>query len=268
MVPGNGSNRESTKKRRIALLLQYDGTNFNGWQIQKSGRTVQGEVEKALKILLKEKTRVIASGRTDAGVHALGQVVHFDVKDPIDLKRLCTGLNGILDKDVSIKNAYHVLPDFHARFSAVEREYIYIFYNYPLKSPFVNNKAMWLHEMLDVEYLRKVSAFLIGEKDFASFCKTISSGGNTIRKINYIEITSNNDLIFFRIRGNAFLHNMIRVIIGTIIEMFKKKSPPEYILEIIDGRDREFGGVTAPPYALYLNKVTYNPPLDNMESAY
>jgi tRNA pseudouridine38-40 synthase len=255
-------------KRRIALEIQYDGTQFNGWQVQGEGRTIQGEVERSIEILTKQKIRVVASGRTDSGVHALGQIVHADIEGDINLRRLCIGLNGILERDVSIINAYLCPSDFHARFSAVEREYLYLIYNHPQRSPFVNYRAMWVREKLDVEYMRSVTEYLTGEKDFASFCKKISSDGNTVRRISKIEIDSIGELIIFRISGNAFLHNMIRIIVGTIIDMYKNDFPPDYILKILNKRDRDVSGTTASAFGLYLNSVEYNPPLSSMESAF
>lgn len=253
---------------RHALLLQYDGTDFNGWQIQSGGRTIQDELEKALKILAKENVRVTASGRTDAGVHALGQVVHFDSDISIPLDKLCISLNGILPRDVSVKNAYHVPADFHSRFSAVKREYLYLIYRYPLRTPFMKYRAMWINHPFEIDYIREASSYLIGEKDFCSFCKTISSENGTIRRVESIDVTESDDIIRIRLRANAFLHNMIRIIIGTIVQMYREKRDPAFICEILDKKDRTFSGFTAPPYGLYLNEITYNPPLDSYESAF
>lgn len=266
MVSGNRSVERG--KRRIALEIQYDGTGFNGWQVQGEGRTIQGELEKSIEILTKQKIRVIASGRTDSGVHALGQIVHLDIEGDISLQRLCIGLNGILERDVSVKNAYRCPSDFHARFSAVEREYLYLIHNHPQRSPFMNYRAMWVREKLDIDYLRRVTVYLIGEKDFASFCKKISSDGNTVRRISRIEVDAIGELIVFRISGNAFLHNMIRIMVGTIIDMYKSNIPPDYILEILKERDRDMSGITASAFGLYLNRIEYNPPLNTMESAF
>ncbi len=253
---------------RYALLVQYDGTNFNGLQIQNGGRTVQDELEKAIFILSKEKVRVIASGRTDSGVHAIGQVVHFDCCKDFDLRRLCISLNGILPKDVAVKNAYRVCETFHSRFSAFQREYIYLIYNYPLRTPFMQYRAMWVSEPLSVDYIQETGLFLIGEHDFASFCKKISSDRGTVRKIDLFDVTKKDDIITIRIRGNAFLHNMIRIIVGTIVQMSREAKEPSFIKEILEKRDRNISGVTAPPYGLYLSKILYNPPLDHYESAF
>lgn len=261
-----------TQRHRIALLIQYDGSGFNGWQVQDSGRTVQAEIEKALNVLTREKIRVTASGRTDTGVHALGQAVHFDTCKKIersdDLRKICVSLNGILDYDVSIKNAFLVPPDFHARFSAVRREYIYLIYNHPFRNPFIIERALHVREKLDLDFLRRTAAYLKGEKDFTAFCKKTSSDVNTVRRIDEIEITESRELISFRIRGNAFLHNMVRIIIGTILKMHKEGDEPEYINEILKKRNRDLSGYTAPPCGLYLNRVFYDPPLSEMAAAY
>lgn len=253
---------------RYALLIQYDGTPFNGWQFQDKGRTIQEEFEKAIKVLSKENVRVTASGRTDAGVHALGQVIHFDLNNEIPLKKMCLSLNGILPPELSVKNAYKVGNDFHSRFSARQREYIYIIYRYPLRTPFMKSKAMWINHPLETDYIREVTSYLVGEHDFTSFCKKISLNNGTIRKIESIDVTEQDELIRIRIRANAFLHNMIRIIVGTTIQMYRENREPVYIKEILDKKDRSISGFTAPPYGLYLNRIIYDPPLNFYESAF
>jgi len=254
-------NRE---KRRLALVIQYDGTAFNGLQVQNNGRTVQGELENALHILTKENIRIYASGRTDSGVHALGQVVHFDCESNLTLERLCIGLNGILARDVSVQKIYEVDHDFHARYSARAREYVYKIYNHPQRSPFMQYRAMWVHHSLDTGYLSETLSYLAGEHDFASFCKKKSRLENTVRKINSISVHRDGDYVNITINGNAFLHNMIRIIIGTSLEMFRQGKDPSYIQEILEQKDRDLGGVTAPAYGLYLNRVMYDPDLSSM----
>ncbi len=253
---------------RYALLVHYDGTEFNGWQIQAKGRTIQAEFERSLKILTREDVRITASGRTDAGVHALGQVAHFDLSHEIPLKKLCMALNGIMANDVSVKNAYSVPKDFHARFSAVQREYVYKIYRYPLRTPFMKNRALWINHELDVDYVRSVADLITGEKDFASFCKKISTDNGTVRKIENIEVTEDDNIITLRITGNAFLHNMIRIIIGTIVQMYREGREPEYVEYILQKKDRDYGGFTASPHGLYLKRVSYDPGLDFYESAF
>ena len=253
---------------RYALLVQYDGTLFNGWQLQDKGRTIQDEFEKAIAVISRESVRITASGRTDAGVHALGQVIHFDLKDEIPLKKICLSINGILPKELSVRNAYKVGYDFHSRFSAIQREYIYLIYRYPLRTPFMQNKAMWINHPIEADYIREVTSYLVGQKDFASFCKKISKEYGTERKIESIDVIEHDDLIKIRFRANAFLHNMIRIIVGTTIQMYRENRDPVYIKKILDEKDRTAGGFTAPPCGLYLNKVIYNPSLNFYESAF
>ncbi len=253
---------------RYALLVQYDGTLFNGWQLQNGGKTIQGEFENAIEILTKENVRVTASGRTDTGVHALGQVVHFDLANEISLQKMCISLNGILPSDISVKNAFKVGFDFHSRFMAIQREYIYFIYRYPLRTPFMRNKALWINHTLEADYIREAAGYLIGENDFASFCKKISVGNGTVRKIESIDVAEQDDLIKIKLNANAFLHNMIRIIIGTIVQMYREKRDPSYIKQILEKKDRSASGFTAPPYGLYLNRIIYNPPLNFYESAF
>lgn len=253
---------------RYALLIQYDGTSFNGWQLQDKGRTIQEEFEKAVAILSRENVRITASGRTDAGVHALGQVVHFDLRNEIPLKRICSSLNGILPPELSVKNAYKVGYDFHSRFSAKQREYLYLIYRYPYRTPFLRNKAMWINHSIEADYIREVTSHLVGQKDFASFCKTISKDYGTERKIESIDVIEQNDLIKIRFRANAFVHNMIRIIVGTTVQMYRENRDPAYIIRILDEKERSASGFTAPPCGLYLNRVVYDPPLNFYESAF
>ncbi len=253
---------------RYALVVHYDGTFFNGWQVQDNGRTVQDEIEKGIRVLTREYPRLTAAGRTDAGVHAIGQVVHFDLEQDINLRRLCLGLNGILPSDISVRNAYIVDENFHSRFTALKREYKYLIYSSPLRSPFMLYRALWVSAPLDCEYIKEALKFLEGEMDFASFCKKSSCGNGTVRKIEYTDVKKEDDLITITICANAFVHNMIRIIVGTIISMSKEGKEPSYIKDILLAKDRDCSGFTASPYGLYLNRVFYNPPLDNYKSAF
>jgi tRNA pseudouridine38-40 synthase len=265
MEQGNQAGRDAAARtRRIALHIQYDGTAYNGWQIQNGGRTIQGELERAIGILTRHEARVTASGRTDTGVHAFCQVAHFDDESDLSLGRLCGGLNGILPRDISIKNVYAVPPDFHARFGALAREYLYLIYNHSQRNPFMRHRAMWCHEKLDPGYLRSAASFLVGEHDYKSFCKKISSDGNTVRRIDEIDINCADDIVAIRIKGNGFLHNMIRSIVGTLCEMNRGKRAPDHMHSILMAMDRNAAGTTAPACGLYLNRVWYDPPLSSM----
>jgi tRNA pseudouridine38-40 synthase len=242
---------------RYALKIKYNGTNFCGWQIQDNLRTVQSELEKAIKIFTKQNVRVIASGRTDTGVHALNQVIHCDMAGDFDLKRLCIALNGIMPDDVSVSNAYIVEKSFHSRFSAISREYFYKIYNSPLRSPFMRYAAMWVNEPLNVKFISDSLKNIEGEHDFASFCKKKSANESTIRKIIKTLVLQQDNEIILKIRGNAFLHNMIRILVGTIINMHANDKNPDDLTKILEKRDRTCAGPTAPPYGLYLADIEY-----------
>ncbi len=254
--------------RRIALLIQYDGMLYNGWQVQNGGRTVQGEIERAVEVLTKERVRLTASGRTDAGVHACGQVAHFDLRKEIDLDRLCIGVNGILPRDISILNAYRVPDEFHARYSASAREYTYLIYNDHQRSPFMMHRALWVNRPLETDYLRLALGHLVGEMDYASFCKKASAWAGTVRRIDSIEVGRSESLVAVTIKGTAFLHHMVRIIMGTVIGMHTAGRDPSHMLTVIAKRDRAAGGVTAPPYGLYLRKIHYEPPLSSRDAAF
>lgn len=249
-------NRESPV--RYALIVQYDGTAYSGFQIQNNANSIQSEIKKALKILSKEDVRIVAAGRTDAGVHAFGQVVHFDMHKELPADKLCISLNGILPADIAVKKVYIVDSSFHARYSAIAREYIYVIYNHPYKSPFMRYRAMWVRERIDIDFFQKAASYCIGEKDFASFCKKTSAEESTVRYIEYITVERMfENLVIFTIKGNAFLHNMVRIIVGTILQLMQQGQSPEKMQEIIESRDRNYSGPTAPAYGLYLKKVYY-----------
>lgn len=243
---------------RYALIVQYDGTAYSGFQIQDNANSIQHEIEKALKIFTRQDVRIVAAGRTDAGVHALGQVVHFDLDTHVPADRLCISLNGILPADIAVKKAFVVDNLFHARYSAIAREYVYAIYNHPYKSPFMRYRAMWMREPIDIEFCRKAATYCIGEKDFASFCKKTSAEESTVRYIEYITVERMfDDVVVFTIKGNAFLHNMVRIIVGTILYLLHKGKSPETMKDIIESCDRNCSGPTAPAYGLYFKKVYY-----------
>ncbi len=219
--------------------------------------------------MTRENVRITAAGRTDTGVHALGQVAHFDTDSSHTLQRIAMSMNGILPKDISIINAYHVNDDFNARFDAVERKYVYTIYNHPLRSPFMLYRAMWHKDNIDVSYLNEIAGYLTGEHDFASFCKKVSANDvNTVRRINKIKVKRLKNFVNISVKGTAFLHNMIRTIVGTMLTMHKQNLPPVEVLRIIKDADRCSGGFTAPPYGLYLKKIFYNPELPSYPSAF
>ncbi|MBN2434733.1 MAG: tRNA pseudouridine(38-40) synthase TruA [Spirochaetes bacterium] len=265
MVSGKRSERNI---RRIALLIEYDGSKFCGMQYQQNSSSVQGELERALKILYGYEIRISSSGRTDTGVHALGQVVHYDDLSEFSLRRILTALNGITSRAISVKNAYLVSGDFHSRFHAFSREYLYKIYNNPVPSPFMCNRAMWMPQSCELDFIREICHNLIGEHDFKSFCKTLSADKPTVRTISEITVTKHDDLIHLNIKGKSFLHNMIRIIVGTIDYFNKNSIKPSKIIDILDAKDRKAAGPTAPASGLYLVKTVYNPSLDSYPSVF
>ena len=249
---------ERESRLRYALIVQYDGTHYSGFQIQHNANTIQYELEKAIKILTREDIRIAAAGRTDAGVHALGQVIHFDLSKLIPLEKMCIGLNGILPADIAIKKAFNVDSHFHARYSAVAREYSYVLYNHRYKSPFMLYRALWVREPINIAFFKEACQYCIGEKDFASFCKKCSATEGTIRFVEYITVDRIfNDFVVLTIKGNAFLHNMVRILIGTLLMLMRNNDKPSKMKEILERRDRHYSGETAPAYGLYLKKVHY-----------
>jgi tRNA pseudouridine38-40 synthase len=249
---------ERDSRLRYALIVQYDGTHYSGFQIQHNANTIQYELEKAIKILTREDIRIAAAGRTDAGVHALGQVIHFDLSKLIPLEKMCIGLNGILPADIAIKKAFNVDSHFHARYSAVAREYSYVLYNHSYKSPFIHYRALWVREPINIAFFKEACQYCIGEKDFSSFCKKSSATEGTIRFVEYITVDRIfNDFVVLTIKGNAFLHNMIRILVGTLLMLMNNNEHPLKMKEILDRCDRNYSGETAPAYGLYFKKVYY-----------
>lgn len=252
-------------KRRIALTVRYDGTAFHGFQRQINGNTVQAELEKALSVLLREKITVFAAGRTDSGVHALGQVIHFDTTSDLSLRRIAIGLNGILPRSISVSDVFHVGDDFHARFSAVSRSYRYCIYNHPYRSPFADRRALWYPRSIDTELLNQACSYLVGEHDFTSLCRP--GKNNTRRRIISASVQKNDCDISVLIRADSFLHNMIRIITGTLLDINERSLPPEHMSEVIERKDRRCAGETAPPWGLYFENVEYLHPLSDYPSA-
>ncbi len=258
---------EQRERYRIALKIEYDGTNFNGWQIQSVGRTIQQTFEDAVFKFYREKIPVVASGRTDTGVHATGQIIHLDVPKGRSLDSICSGLNSYLPLDVSVINCYEVSPNFHARFDACEREYKFLIYNNPFRSVVWQDRALFVKDPIDLKLLKRTLSFFVGEHDFASFCKKRSSDGNTVRTIKNIDVNVNSDIIEVYITGSGFLHNMIRIIIGTTLEINKNRVSPDVVQKMLIDVDRDSAGQTVSPVGLYLNRVSYVPSLLEMNSA-
>ena len=246
---------------RIALKVEYDGGKFCGSQYQAGVGTVQDELEKALTTYRRcgERRRVIFSGRTDSGVHASGQVVHFDTEEfDGDLWRLCWALNGILKDDLAVTAAQTVPETFHARFSATQRQYAYRILNRPQRSALLHKTHTFVPFPLDVAAMADCARTLIGSHDFAAFKSTNSDTTTTVCAVKSAEILNLGEgKLEFCISANHFVYNMVRIIVGTLIEIGLGKRPSTDLLEALTGRQRANAGPTAPPWGLCLEKVEY-----------
>lgn len=245
-------------RRRIRIDLAYDGTDFFGWQVQSHGRTVQGELEKALGKIEGAEVRVIGSGRTDSGVHACFQVAHFDTeKDSIEPSRFATALNSILLKDIRILVTKEVAEDFHARFSAVERGYCYYFSQNSCMLPFYRDFCWDLRRPLNVELLNRYASKLIGLHDFTTFSAAGDASPTKERIITSASFVPRGDFLVFKLSGNAFLWKMVRSITGTMIGLEVKGAGEGVFEEILKAKERSLVGTTAPARGLFLDYVRY-----------
>lgn len=244
---------------RIKLCVAYDGTDYAGWQIQDNAKTVQGEIEKALSIIYSKEIRLHGSGRTDAGVHALRQYAHYDCdkdKGPKE-DNILQAINFYLPSDIRIRGASFVNETFHARFNAVRRRYCYIISCSKYMSPFMKRYAVLHTKDKDVSLLNKYASFLIGEHDFTSFCSVSDANKTKIRTIYKASFTKRGDFIYFYIEGNAFLQNMVRIIVGTIFELERKGECVDEIKRILLAKSRFAAGPTAAAEGLFLTRVVY-----------
>lgn len=243
---------------RYKLVIQYDGKNFCGFQIQPNKRTVQGEVEKALEFLLKERVKIYASGRTDAEVSALAQVAHFDTEKCVDEKKLEASLNAILPEDIAIISVQKVDNSFDARFSVKRKTYEYRFYISRYELPLLKRRALRINDYADISLMKEACKFLLGEHNFKSFVARKSGKTDFVRTIYSADIVKLDDGMFaLEITGNGFLYNMVRIIFGTLIQVGYKKIEPSKVKDIIDAKDRTKAGKTMPAFALVLKNVEY-----------
>jgi tRNA pseudouridine38-40 synthase len=244
--------------RHIRLVVEYDGTGLHGWQRQLNGTSVQQHLEEALAEILTHEVKVVGASRTDAGVHARGQVALFHTERTIPLHGIRRGANSKLPPQIAIREATEVDESFHPRFSARGKHYRYTILTRPDRSPLWRDRS-WHHgEPLDLELMRAVAVHLIGEHDFAAFRAANCSAKTTIRTIRQIEISATPDLVTIDLHGTAFLRNMVRIIVGTVSEVGTGERPPGQVAEILASLDRTKGGITAPPQGLELMSVQYD----------
>mgnify|MGYP001309870632 CR=1 FL=1 len=260
MQSSDGANDPSTKtsSHRIALCVEYNGSRFHGWQAQSAGiATVQGCLEGALAKVADHAVSVICAGRTDAGVHATGQVVHFDTRVHRTEKSWVFGTNAHLPEQISVRWAKVVATDFHARFSALSRRYFYLIFNSPVRSALFNRELTHEFRELAETRMNKGARFLIGEHDFASFRAANCQSKTAMRNVFSVDVSRRDDLILIDIEANAFLHHMVRIIAGVLMDVGSGEREPDWVAELLAAKDRTLAGVTAPPNGLYLVEVKY-----------
>lgn len=243
--------------KRIMLTVAYDGTNYHGWQIQPNAITVEEVINNTLTDLLKESITVIGASRTDSGVHALGNVAVFDTNTKIPGDKISYSLNQRLPSDIVIRGSREVPPTFHPRYSNSIKTYQYKILNSQFPLPTERLYSHFIYYPLDVDAMVRGAEYLVGEHDFKSFCSTKTQVVDTIRKIYYLDVSKNEDMITITITGNGFLYNMIRIISGTLIKVGRGFYPPTRVVEILEKKDRGAAGPTAPAVGLTLKKIEY-----------
>ena len=261
------SEQESENSTRIALGVEYDGSGFCGWQMQSHGtRTVQHEIEKALSIVADSPVQVICAGRTDTGVHATGQVVHFDTRvDRLD-KAWLMGTNAHLPGDVCVHWVRHVDASFSARFSATMRRYRYVIQHRKARPALLAGRATWIHGPLDTDAMHMAAQALLGENDFSSFRSSACQAEHAMRFVESITVSQEGNFVYIDISANAFLHHMVRNIVGSLLKVGRGEKPVSWIAEVLELKDRTQAGPTAPAEGLYLVAVEYPDEFDLPES--
>lgn len=243
---------------RIAMGLHYDGSFFHGWQIQPNCLTVQEVLEKALSDFCQRSVRVVVAGRTDAGVHALGQVIHFDTHLNRSNFSWVRGVNAFLPSSVAVQWAEVVPFEFHARFSAVQRTYDYVVVSNAVRPALLHGKVGWLHESLDIKSMQEAAKFLLGYQDFSSFRSSDCQAKSPCKLMSCVDIVQDSLVVRFRFIANAFLHHMIRNIVGCLLVIGRRKKSPLWLKQVIEARNRAIAAPTFPPDGLYLSSIKYD----------
>ncbi len=243
--------------KRVKLTVAYDGTNYHGWQVQPNGVTIEGELNRHLSELLREEIKVIGASRTDAGVHARGNVAVFDTEARMPAEKISYALNTRLPADIRIQESCEVASDFHPRFCKTVKTYEYQILNRKFSDPTRRLYSFFYYYPLDVEKMQQAAQYLVGEHDFRAFCTMKPEIENTVREIYALDVFQEGDLITIRVTGSGFLYNMVRIISGTLIRVGGGFYPPEQVKSILESRDREQAGETARPEGLTLIEIRY-----------
>ncbi len=242
---------------RLLFTIRYDGGNYHGWQVQNNGVTVQKTVQNALESVIGTHVSVTGCSRTDSGVHANMFCFHTDIKCSIPINRFPAALNAHLPNDIAVISCKEVDDNFHARYSSVGKNYVYRIYDSDIRDPFFNGYAYHYKGKLNADLMNHAALHFIGEHDFAGFCSSGSSVEDTVRNVSECNVFRNGDIVTVNVSANGFLYNMVRIIVGTLIEVSEGKISPDDLTGIIASCDRNSAGRTAPACGLYLNEVFY-----------
>lgn len=246
--------------KNYKLTIAYDGTPFHGWQVQDNAETIQEFIQRALETILRHPVKIIGSGRTDSGVHALGQVAHFHTETEITLYKVLGSLNGLLPPEIRILNLEEVPASFHSQYSTIGKIYRYEIFLDPVLNPFKRGRAWHIPYKIDVEKMIQASRLFLGTHDFTSFANEAHEGTaakDPIRTLQRIEFIQQDGALSIEFEGDGFLYKMVRNMVGTLVEIGSGKREPNEINEILEKRDRRAAGASAPPQGLFLVKVIY-----------
>lgn len=252
----------STGPRRFALLLAYDGAGFPGWQTQPSGDALQDRLEQALSSIAAEPVATVCAGRTDAGVHALAQVVHFETCAQRPKSAWVRGVNALLPRQIAVQRVSEVDEAFHARYGATRRAYRYLLYRSAQRHPLYAGRAGWVFQPLDLDRMHEAAAALLGEHDFSAFRSSQCQAKSPVRRLDRLEIRERGPLVIFELEANAFLHHMVRNLVGALVWIGIGRRPAGWTAELLAARDRRLAAPTFAPDGLYLTGVEYPPPYD------
>ena len=244
--------------RNLKIIVEYDGTGYHGWQRQRGDITIQQTIEGKIGVITQEKIRLIGSGRTDAGVHAIGQVANFKIESNIGERNLLRGINSLLPADIVIKRLVEVDERFHARYDAKSKVYLYRIFNSSVPSVLYRNYSWFVHSPLDIDDMEAAVLQLIGSHDFSSFCAANNDTLDYTRNVINVSIhREKNHIMKFSVEADGFLRYMVRNIVGTLVDVGRGELSPSKFIDIMEAKDRNMAGVTAPPQGLFLIEVKY-----------
>ncbi len=243
--------------RRLAVGIEYDGSSYFGWQTQPHAPNVQDTLDAALSAVADQPVGTVAAGRTDTGVHATGQVIHFDTLAERSERSWLLGANSNLPDDVNALWVRHVPGSFHARYSATGRVYRYLILNRPVRSALLRRRAWWVRDALDVRPMREAAELLLGEHDFSAYRAAACQSKTPVRDLRRLDIERSGEQIWLTCEANAFLHHMVRNLVGTLVRIGRGEERPQWAAELLEGRDRRLSGMTAPAVGLTLTAVHY-----------